>query len=188
MGNRIVTILLLITLAGFTQQSQAGAWRLGGGVQWVEFEDDLELVDEGFGVIFSAAYQQNDIFSLDIQLGSSAHETVLDDDDDDYYFYDDDEYNYYGYVMIGGKFSFSTSKVQPYVTVGISLHSIDFDKFDTISGEGIYWGIGSDILITPNHAINVSYRVSDWDGEDDFFDYDISNSYLGVAYNYRFSP
>jgi len=196
MWNRIFTILLVLALSGFTHQAQAGAWRLGGGLQWVEFGDDLDLVDEGFGVIFSAAYQYNDIFSLDFQLGSSAHETVIDDDDDDYYFYDDDDYyfyddddyNFYGYVMIGGKFSFSPGKVQPYVTVGISLHSIDFDKFDTVSGEGTYWGIGADVLITPNHAINVSYRESDWDGENDNFDFDVNNSYLAVAYNYRFSP
>jgi opacity protein-like surface antigen len=189
MWNRIFTILLVFALSGFTHQAQAGAWHLGGGVQWVEFGDDLDLVDEGFGVIFSAAYQQNDIFSLDIQLGSSAHETVIDDDDyDDYDFYDDDDYNFYGYAMIGGKLSFSPGKVQPYVTVGISFHSIDFDEFDTVSGEGAYWGIGADFLITPNHAINASYRESDWDGEDDIFDYDVNNSYLGIAYNYRFSP
>jgi len=90
--------------------------------------------------------------------------------------------------MIGAKYSFSSSQVQPYIAGDLTLNSVEFDEFDTISGEGVYWGIGADILISENHAISVSYRVSEWDGEDDVFDYDVSNSYFGVAYNFRFSP
>ena len=72
--------------------------------------------------------------------------------------------------------------------LGGSVQSVDFDEFDTISGEAVYRGIGADFLISKNHAINFTYRVSDWDEADDVFDYDISNSYIGVACNFRFSP
>jgi len=175
MRFRIVSSLLLCAAIGFTQAAQAGAWRLGGGGQSVGFGDDLDDVDRGFGAYFSGAYQVDNI-SLDLQLGSSVHDEIR-----------ADELAFYAYAMVGAKFSLPLNQFQPYITAGLTFNSVDFDEFDTISGEGVYWGIGSDILISNNHAINVSYRVSDWDGEDDVFDYDISNSYFGVAYNFRFN-
>lgn len=174
MKSRIVLALFLCAAFGFTQ-AQAGSWRLGGGLQTVDFDDDLDLVDPALGIIFSGSYQQGSI-SLDLQAGSSVHDEDL-----------ADELASYGYAMVGARFSLGSGSVQPYITAGLSLHSIAFDEFDTITGEGVYWGVGADFLISTNHAINLSYRVSDWDGEDDDFDYDISNSYLGVAYNFRFS-
>lgn len=176
MKFRIVFSLLLCAVFGFAQPSQAGAWRLGGGGQSVGFGDDLDDVDRGFGVFFSGAFQHGSI-SLDLQLGSSGHDENR-----------ADELAFYSYAMIGAKYSFSSSQVQPYIAGDLTLNSVEFDELDTISGEGVYWGIGADILISENHAISVSYRVSEWDGEDDVFDYDVSNSYFGVAYNFRFSP
>ena len=112
-----------------------------------------------------------------MQLGSSVHDENL-----------ADEFAFYGYAMVGGRIVFSSGSVQPYLTLGLTLNSVDFDEFDTISGEGVYWGVGADFLISQNHSINFSYRASDWNGEDDVFDYDVGNTYFGVAYNFRFSP
>lgn len=174
MKKPISLVFVFLFQSLFVLQAQAD-WRLGGGAQWVGFDDDLEDVDSGFGLIFSAAFQANDLVALDLQLGSSVHDENL-----------ADEFAFYGYAMVGGRLVFSNGNLQPYVALGLSFNTVDFDEFDTISGRGVYWGLGADVLISQNHSINVSYRVSDWDGEDDVFDYDVSNTYLGGAYNYRF--
>jgi opacity protein-like surface antigen len=159
------------------QHAKAEGWQIGGGGQYVEFGDDLDDVDSGFGAIFSAAYHQSRFLGFDFQVGLSGHEEDIEDGDVAYV-----------YGMAGLKLLLAAGDVKPYLAAGISFHSVGFEEFDTISGEGLYYGIGLDIGVAPRHAINISYRVSDWDGEDDVFDYDIENGYLGVAYNFRFTP
>ena len=170
-----ILVLLLAWLP--LQPAIAEGWQIGGGGQYVEFDDDLDEVDSGFGAIFSASYRQSRYLGFDFQVGLSGHEEDRKDGDVGYV-----------YGMAGLQFLMASGDVVPYLAAGISLHSVGFEEFDTISGEGIYYGIGVDIAVAPRHSINISYRVSDWDGEDDDFDYDIENSYLGVAYNFRFTP
>lgn len=173
----VTTILVLFLVWAPANVALASGWQLGGGGQYVEFDDDLDDVDSGFGIIFSAAYQQSRYLGFDFQVGLSAHEEDRADEDAGY-----------AYGMAGIKFLLASGEVVPYLTAGISVHSVAFDEFDTISGEGIYYGIGAEIKLASRHAINISYRFSDWDGDDDDFDYDVNNTYLGVAYNFHFTP
>jgi len=169
---------MLVILLGLPAHSAlAAGWQIGGGGQFVDFDDDLDGIDSGFGGIFSAAYRQSEFIGFDFQVGVSGHE------DDDL-----DEDAGYAYGMAGIKLFLSTADVVPYLAAGISVHSVAFDDADTISGEGLYFGVGADFKLSARHSLNISYRVSEWDGEDDDNDYDVGSTYFGVAYNFHFTP
>ena len=176
--TRYTSVLIVLILVWIPfHHANATGWQLGGGGQYVEFDDDLDFVDSGFGAIFSASYRHSRFLGFDFQVGLSAHEEDLADDDAAYV-----------YGMAGFQVPLSESEVVPYLAAGLSIHSVGFEEFDTISGEGFYYGIGVDIGLARRHSINISYRISEWDGDDDDFDYDVENSYLGVAYNFKFTP
>jgi len=157
--------------------AQAEGWYLGGGAVTSNLEDDLDDdISQGFGAAFSAGYSVNDLFGIEFLLSSAIHDEDITD----------------GYVindtfMVGGKFSFGGEGFRPYVAGGISRNTVDFENFDEITGDGVYWGIGADIFINQNHVINISYRLNDWEGDDSVFDYDVRNKMLTVAYNFYFT-
>ena len=126
-------------------------------------------------MLFSGAFQQSDLFAFDFTVGGSIH--------------DEDRANeqaFYSFILVGGKLTFGEGNTRPYVAVGISLNFIEFDEFQDIDGEGLYYGLGAEFLIKDKHSVNLSYRVNDWDGEDEEFDYDVDTGYLFAAYNFRF--
>ena len=170
-----IRILIAICLLWLFCAPAMASWQIGGGPVLVSFDDDLSDVDTGFGGLFSAAYQHSDLFAFDFAVGGSIHEEDLQNED-----------AFYSFILVGGKLTFVEGDTRPYVTFGISLNYIDFDEFEEIDGDGLYFGIGADFLIRESHSVNVSYRVNEWDGEDDVFDYDIETGYLFGAYNFRF--
>ena len=157
--------------------AHAEGWYVGGGAATSNLEDDLdEDISQGFGFAFSAGYSANELFGLEVLLSSTAHDEDV-----------TDGYLINNTLMLGGKFSFGRDTFRPYVAGGISLNSVDFENFEDIDGDGIYWGFGADIFINQNHDINVSYRFNDWDGDDSVFDYDVGNKMITVAYNFYFA-
>lgn len=170
-------IISALLLAFCSFGAQAEGWYIGGGAAISNLGDDLDDdIDQGFGFAFSAGYGATSLFGIEVLLSSTIHEEDITDD----WVLNDT-------LMLGAKFNFGDGGFRPYVVGGISANAVDFDNFDEITGDGTYWGIGADIFINAKHAINVSYRINDWEGDDDLFDYDVSNKMLTVAYNFHFS-
>ena len=159
-----------------TPQSQAGNWYVGGGLQGVSFEDDLEAIDSAVGITFSGGYRSDELISAELLAGSSYHEDAFLGEDVEQFS-----------IMGGAKISFGSDSFQPFVSAGISLNVVDIDHFDEITGAGLYWGIGADIFVADQHAINVGFRSNSWDGENDDFDFDVKTETLTIAYNFHFS-
>ncbi|MCP4331978.1 MAG: porin family protein [Gammaproteobacteria bacterium] len=181
--------LLLVFLATFSAQSQAeGGWFLGGGVDFVGFKDDLKDIDDGVGFTFSGGYRFNDNWSAELLAGGSYHDA--DDLDDD---------TLQTHIMGGAKYSIGGDSFKPYGVVGFSWNRLafgdvedvdeidDLRDFDTISGLGLYAGIGADIFVARAHAINVGFRTNRWNGDNDNTDYDVREDMFSVAYNFHFN-
>ena len=174
--KHIILLLSIIILPGFAGLSHAQGWYVGGGLQKVSFEDDLAVVDGASGFSAGGGYGFNEMFSMDLMSNGSIQ--------------DDSTFN--GYVVHwsflgGGKLSFGTDRFRPYLAAGISFHVVDFEFFEEITGSGTYWGVGADIFLAKQHALNISFRSSDWNGKDPVFDYDITTEFVTVAYNFYFS-
>ena len=176
--NRNIFALLVsfVLLASVSYQSHAEGWYVGGGGQTVSFGDDLQDIDNGIGFIFNGGYDFNNNFGVDLITGVSIHDDSL-----------SNGYAVQNFVLVGGKASLSSDSFNPYLVAGISLHVVDFEFFEDISGSGVYFGVGADIFISKQGALNISFRTSDWDGEDSVFDYDVTTDFVSVAYNYYFS-
>jgi hypothetical protein len=190
MMKKYLTELLfgVLLFAGLSAPLQAAGWYLGGGIISVNFGDDLDDVDRGGGITFSGGYRFDDRLSAEILAGGSYHEGSL--------FLDD---VLQSSIMGGAKFSLGGEKFKPYGVVGISLNRLvfgdlndvdkveDLDDFDSISGPGLYLGIGADIFVAKQHVINVGFRSNRWDGENNSKNYDVRADMFSVAYNYYFS-
>jgi len=166
----------------------AEGWFLGGGGVSLNFEDDLSDADRGGGITFSGGYQFDDMLSAEILSGGTYH------DQDGF---DDDVFQFN--IMGGIKLSFGSEKFRPYGVVGISFNVIefgdlddveeaeDFDDFDEIDGFGLYAGLGADIFVARQHAINISYRSNRWTGKGYGDDVDVRADMFIAAYNYYFA-
>ncbi len=170
-----VVTLMVIILALVAAPAWAKGWYIGGGAEIVSFEDDLDFIDTGVGFGFSFGYKFSPLFSLDFLWGGTLHDdlAVLE--------------AVHGSFLAGAKFSFNDpNSFQPYLTLGLSSHAVDFDIFEKIDGTGTFFGAGADIFINENHAINVGIKSSSWTGEDSVFEYDVTTSIFSVVYNYHF--
>ena len=178
-----------LMLAGGAGSAQAEGWFLGGGGNFVSFEDDLKDVDSGPGLHFSGGYMFDELMSAELIAGFSWHDEES---------YDDDVAQ--ASLLAGIKLSLDGEKFRPYATVGFSWNEIatgdfddvedddDFEDFDTVDGFGLYAGFGADIFIARHHAVNVGFRVNSWDGDgDDDIELDVRTHTLSIAYNYYFS-
>lgn len=170
-----LNFLGLCLFLGLTTSSQAGNWYVGGGLQGVSFEDDLEAIDSAVGLTFSGGYHSDGLISAELLAGSSYHEDAFLDEDVEHYS-----------VLGGAKFSFGSDLFKPFVSAGISLNLVDIDHYDEITGAGFYWGVGGDIFVADRHAINIGYRSNTWDGENDDYDFDVKTETLTIAYTYHF--
>jgi hypothetical protein len=188
MKKRLAVLLGLVILAAFSAQSHAeGGWYLGGGVDFVSFEDDLKDIDEGVGFTFSGGYRYSENWSAEILAGGSYHDADGLDDD-----------TLQSHLMGGAKYSFGGDSFKPYGVVGFSWNRLSFgdvenvdeiddlDDFDSITGLGVYVGIGADIFVARSHAINVGFRTNRWSGDNDNTDYDVREDIFSVAYNFYF--
>ena len=189
MKKRLALMLGLVILTAFSAQSQAeGGWFVGGGIDFVSFKDDLKDIDDGLGITFSGGYRYSDNWSVELLAGGSYHDAdVLEDD------------TLQSHLMGGAKYSFGGESFKPYGVVGFSLNRLafgdvenvenvdDIEDFDTISGLGVYVGIGADIFVARSHAINVGFRTNRWSGDNDSTDYDVREDMFSVAYNFHFN-
>ena len=176
MRKSLVSKLLgLFLIFSLTPPSQAGNWYVGGGLQGVSFEDDLEVIDSAVGTTFSGGYHSDGLISAELLAGSSYHEDAFLGEDVEHYS-----------VLGGAKISFGSDLFKPFVSAGISLNLVDIDHYDEITGVGFYWGVGGDIFVAERHAINVGYRSNKWDGESDDYDFDVKTETLTIAYTYHF--
>jgi opacity protein-like surface antigen len=181
-------LFAILLFAGFSAPLQAEGWFLGGGIVSVNFGDDLDYVDRGGGITFSGGYRFDDRLSAEILAGGSYHQGDL--------FLDD---VLQSSIMGGAKFSLRGEKFKPYGVVGISLNRLvfgdlsnvvkaeDLDDYDSISGLGLYWGIGADIFVAKQHAINVGFRSNRWEGKNNSKNYDVRADMFSVTYNFYFS-
>lgn len=178
----------LVLLAAFSLPAQARGWFLGGGIVGASFEKDLDDIDNGGGITFSGGFQYGDSWSAEILAGGTYHEGDIFEDD-----------TLQSFIMTGAKFSLGSEGFRPYGVIGFSWNRLafgdiddvdeveDLDDFDTISGLGYYFGIGADIFVARQHAINIGYRSNRWNGDNDNTDYDVRSDMFSIAYNFYFS-
>ena len=178
MNQKLYILLIsLLLLTGISNQSRAEGWYVGGGGQSVSFGDDLRTIDNGIGILFSGGYDFDKHFGAELMSGVSFH---------------DDGVTRFGYatnsyILAGGKFSLGNDSFKPYLVAGISLHAVDFEFFREITGNGIYFGIGADIALSGRSKLNISFRTSDWDGDDSIVSFDVTTDMVTIAYNFYFS-
>jgi hypothetical protein len=171
----IVSVTLLVTALAAAPVLARG-WFLGGGIESVSFGDDLDDVDNGAGLAISFGYRFSSLFALDFLWGGSTHEESLLGGDVTH-----------GHLNMGAKFAFNDpNQFQPYLTVGLASHVVDFDFFEEIDGSGLFAGLGADIFFNPNNALNIGIRSTAWTGEDSAFEYDVTTTIFSIVYNYHF--
>jgi hypothetical protein len=189
MKKRLAVLVGLVILTAFSAQSQAeGGWVVGGGVDFVSFKDDLKDIDDGVGITFSGGYRYSENWSVELLAGGSFHDADGLEDD-----------TLQSHLMGGAKYSFGDESFKPYGVVGFSWNRLafgdienvddidDLEDFDTISGLGVYVGIGADFFVARSHAINVGFRTNRWSGDNDSTDYDVREDMFSVAYNFHFN-
>ena len=174
--RKIKLTLVLIAIVLFAASpAMAGSWYIGGGLDFVSVGDELNSIDSGVGLVFDFGYRFSPNMALDMSLSSSAHEEVG---------YDID----YGRFSIGPKFIFPTESFDPFVTVGLMSHVIDYELINyEIDGAGIFLGFGIDMYFAPTSSLTISYVTTSWEGEDNFgFTGDVQTGILRGAYVYHF--
>jgi hypothetical protein len=173
--NRGVTVIVLSLFLLIPQTVWAGNWYIGGGIEAIGLGEDIEFVDDGGGLVFNFGYRFTRVTALDFTFASSAHEeTGLDIS--------------YGRFGVGPKFFFSDGSFQPFFTVGIMSHVLDYDNVPfEIDGSGLYLGFGGDIYFDASNSLGVSLIGSAWDAEDNLGGSgDGETSILRIVYNHHF--
>lgn len=169
-----VFILLVLFLAA-ANPAVASNWYIGGGIESVSLSEDVDFVDNGGGLVFNFGIRFTSVTALDFTFSSSAHE--------------DSGFDItYGRFGIGPKFFFSDGSFQPFATVGIMSHVMDYDSAPfQIDGGGLYLGIGCDAYLGPNNSLGFSLISASWDAEDSFGGSgDGQTGILRIVYNYHF--
>jgi hypothetical protein len=166
----IVSLMLLVPSAAL-----AGNWYLGGGIDFVTPEGDTDFVDEGGGLVFDFGYRFTKVTALDITLAVSDHEENG---------YDIE----YARFSVGPKFFFTDGKVQPFFTVGIMSHVMDYSNiFYEIEGTGLFLGFGADLYFDESNSLGIMGIGSGWDAEDNFgLGGDGETNLFRIVYNYHF--
>lgn len=187
MNNKIRMKISLITttialLCCLCIPAWGGNWYLGGGLEYVDVGDDLgDIVDSGYGLSFNFGYRFSEWFALDMSFAGSAHDDIDGDD------------LTYGRFSIGPLFIFnSPSQFQPYLTIGLASHFLEWDDFDIeATGGSLFLGTGFDYYFTQNHSIDVGLRYHTWEADVDIggfpsVDVDATTTTLTILYNYHF--
>lgn len=166
----VVSLMLLVPASAW-----AGNWYLGGGIETVSLDGDTSFVDNGGGLVIDFGYRFTRVTALDITFAASNHEdNGLD----------------LGYARfgIGPKFFFTDGKFQPFFTVGIMGHVMDYDNiFYEIDGTGLFLGFGGDIYFDDSNSLGISGIGSGWDAQDNFgLNGDGETNIFRIVYNYHF--
>ena len=167
--------VLSVLFLGFSNQAAASNWYIGGGIEAVSLGEDVDFVDEGGGLAFNFGIRFTSVIALDFTFGFSSHEEAGFDID-------------YGRFGVGPKFFFSDSSFQPFATVGIMSHLLDYESVPLeIDGGGLYLGIGCDAYFDPNNSLGFSLISAYWDAEGNFGGSgDGQTGIFRVVYNYHF--
>ena len=167
--------LLLVLFLAAASPAIASNWYIGGGIETVSLSEDVDFVDNGGGLVFNFGIRFTRVTALDFTLSGSAHqEAGLDID--------------YGRFAIGPKFFFSDGSFQPFATVGIMSHVLDYQNVPyQVEGGGLYLGIGCDAYFDPNNSLGVTLISAAWDAEDNFAGAgDGQTGIFRMVYNYHF--
>lgn len=171
-GIVIVFVLLVMFLPASVW---AGNWYLGGGIEIVTPEGDTDFVDQGGGLVIDFGYRFTRVTALDITFAASDHE--------------DHGWDLgYSRFSIGPKLFFTDGKFQPFFTVGIMTHVMDYDDiFYEIDGTGLFLGFGADIYFDDSNSLGIVAIGSGWDAEDNFgFGGDGETNIFRIVYKYHF--
>jgi hypothetical protein len=167
--------VLLIMFFAAASPAVASNWYIGGGIESVSLSEDVDFVDNGGGLAFNFGIRFTRVTALDFILSGSTHqEGPLDID--------------YARFAVGPKFFFSDGSFQPFATVGIMSHVLDYKNMPyQIDGAGLFLGIGCDAYFNPNNSLGVSLISAAWDAEDNFGGAgDGETGILRIIYNYHF--
>jgi hypothetical protein len=168
-------VLLLVLLFAAASPAVASNWYIGGGIESVTLGEDVDFVDNGGGLAFNFGIRFTSVTALDFTFSSSTHEEAGVDID-------------YGKFGVGPKFFFSDGSFQPFATVGIMSHVLDYQNVPyQIDGGGLFLGIGCDAYFDPNHSLGFSIISATWDAGDNFGGAgDGETGILRIVYNYHF--
>jgi hypothetical protein len=108
-------VLLLVLLFAAASPAVASNWYIGGGIESVTLGEDVDFVDNGGGLAFNFGIRFTSVTALDFTFSSSTHEEAGVDID-------------YGKFGVGPKFFFSDGSFQPFATVGIMSHVLDYQN------------------------------------------------------------
>jgi hypothetical protein len=168
--------VLLIMFFAAASPAVASNWYIGGGIESATLGEDVDFVDSGGGLNFNFGIRFTSVTALDFTFSSSSHEDGALDIE-------------YGRFGVGPKFFFSDGSFQPFATVGIMSHVLDYKNSPfQIDGAGLFLGIGCDAYFDPNNSLGVTLISAAWDAEDNFFggSGDGQTGILRIIYNYHF--
>ena len=167
----ILSVLLLLV----SGPALASNWYVGGGFEWASPGEDMDFVDNGGGLAINFGIRFTLVTALDFTFSGSAHEEAGLDID-------------YGRFTIGPKFFFTDTSFQPFATVGIMSHVLDYQDVPyEIDGAGLFLGVGFDAYFNPNNSLGLTLISAAWDAEDNFgFTGDGETGIVKVIYNYHF--
>jgi opacity protein-like surface antigen len=176
LGVFLVSVLLMAVPVG------AGNWYLGGGLEYVDIGSELgDVVDSGTGLGFNFGYRFTPVFALDFLLSGSRHDDV-----------DSDSLSYGRFTVAPLFYLVTKGSWQPYLTVGIGGHALDWDDF-AIEAEGssFFGGVGFDYFFNPRHSLDVGLRYHQWDADLSLSGIkvgtsDATTTTVNIFYNYHF--
>jgi outer membrane protein W len=181
-----VFAMLIILAMACAAPVQAGQWYVGGGINTVNINEDIDIAGldfkSGQGLTLNFGYYFQPAFSLDFVLGFSDHKDQ-----------DGDTVSYSRFDM-GAQFAFgSADGFSPYLGVGIGSHQIDYDDYvDSFTGTSFFLSGGFDYYITPGHSVDFGVRIHAWDADLEIGPVtyhnigDATTTVLSVMYNYHF--
>ena len=175
MKRYLYVVPLLVVLLAVAVPASASNWYIGGGIETVSLSEDVDFVDNGGGLAFNFGIRFTRVTALDFTLSASTHEEDGLDID-------------YARFGIGPKFFFTDGSFQPFATVGIMSHVLDYqDAPYQIDGGGLFLGFGCDAYFDPKNSLGITLISAVWDAEDNFGGSgDGQTGILRIVYNYHF--
>ncbi len=168
-------VVLSVLFLRLPDYAAASTWYIGGGIESVTLGEDVDFVDNGSGLVFNFGVRFTNVTALDFTLSTSNHEEAGLNID-------------YGRFGVGPKFFFSTGSFQPFATVGIMSHVLDYKNVPyQIDGAGLFLGIGGDAYFDPNNSLGFTLISAAWDAEDNLgLSGDGETGIFRIVYNYHF--
>lgn len=124
---------------------------MGSSLHVDESDEDVFFVkDDGGGVLFKAGYGFNPVFSLELALGGTRHDTSESDIDAGL-----------GFVQLFALYRFAPNHpFRPYIKGGLGGYGLTLDAGDIdvrTNGGGLAFGGGFDYFFSPHFALGVDF-------------------------------